>query len=903
MFNRKSLLTVIFLVVIVFGSLLFLYWQKNNSPSADVVDICPLSACSESNVSDDCLDKCYKIGCENSTDTKCLDFGSGDQSDSLLQISDPTRYSVIQNDGDIHYRSVLSDSTGSKFSFPAFNTDSDGYPLSPMMLEIRFKDNYNDGRSATSSRSANRIKISSVTGDSIKIDPIVGLGGTADNSWKIIHVVVGSSEFSRMKSVNGNFTFIIDKTSGAYVDLPIDYISIRAITSQLASKLIRSSAIIEGFREVNYQQASNKTSGTVWFSRSLSEPIYQNTIPETSEINQTISKQYALGEPISIPISLRSDADINNITFSSDGSNIKIQQVAEVVQNYRRWVHSINKTFGLVPDYIKKISSSALTADTTKTYIIDIEPMTSAGEYQSKIIVSDKSGKLLDIPIDIVVNNFVLENSSYKSFLYNQFTENSYSKNSQIVLPAVKKNLINPLIVSADSSSISITTDATGKIINYNTDKFESELSRFSSAGVLSQESYVIETVSYQIQEAIKKTDNEYSALNYSSRLTDPKFISAYRLLYDKLNLLAEKYNTKFVYSVVDEPQNIIYRRVVADRLYKLLNDFGCEIWVTYYPESKYDSELVGDSTPNSLLYIDQGEIIPKVESIANLEKICAIFQVADDNYKKCNGYYTSAISQNSNPVYNRFLLGYYSLKFNPTTVAVYAYGDSLGDPYNDFDKNWSVVSSISEPDYNLAYPSNDGLVYNTLKYYGVRDGYIDAMYIEKLKKLIESKKDNPISQEAQSYLDSLSDRISINFRDNYKNSYDDFGFYKPILSDISSIGLDSDYSSFDTIRREISALILKLGTTDSSNSNLIVTSSSKYAYASGEVKFNIEYTNANDFLIENAVVSTYVDNNFNFVSAESGGVFDSTTRKILWNIPTIAENQKFQATFVLSVK
>lgn len=819
--SKRGLISTVSIVSVLASAFFVYWWLENKSISADTTSqICQAPVCAAGDTSEECLYQNYTVGCNNNDSTKCLNLGSASEEDNQIYASDTSNYSMAQYDSGIDYRTVEADSTGTNFSLPAVNTNDDHYPRSAMVLEIKYKDTYSDGRSNSSAWANNRIKIDSITDDNVNGSPmtggsilgvnsIIGLDGKNDGSWKTQHVLINSSDWSRIKAVDGKFNFSLRKnvtSANPVVDLPIDYISIQEVSNDTAIKMTRSLALSQRFCEAENPDSSNTIDRLVWFSRSISEPIYQNTVPDKEETDQKIVKDVSLNEGVTIPISLRSPQSVDDIKItSSSNGQVKLQTVSEVMQEYKRWQHSGWKSFGLMPSYTKEITNSNLQADKTKTFILEFAPSSSPGSQQTTINVSDSSGTLLTIPIEIQTENITLEETEYTSLLWNTFNQNNYSKNNDAVINTVKKFLAQPSPPIIDGNLVKVIKED-GKITDFDVSAYETELARLYSNGLLKGEEYVYMNMTANIVSAAGLSGNYYE------KLSDPKFEAAFHLLYDKIESLATKYNIHFKYWVIDEPQNILSRRVIADRLYSYLQEFGAETWVSYYPSSSYDQTITGTDTTESKAYLSIGQVITPLSENTKLKKMCAVNLITDSNLSLCDSYYNSSSTQISSPIYNRFVLGLYANKTSPKAIGIYSFSDSLGDPYNDFDYNWNQVPGTwPEPDYVLTYPADNGDINPGINYYGVREGIIDDQYLETLKKLIAKNNTDPSAIQAQAYIDQVLGRVSSSFSTDYKNNEDQYGFYKSILQDVSETGSSNDFDAFDAVRGKIRDYIKQL--------------------------------------------------------------------------------------------
>ncbi|MFA5252162.1 MAG: right-handed parallel beta-helix repeat-containing protein, partial [Phycisphaerae bacterium] len=162
-------------------------------------------------------------------------------------MSDPC---TDQDDNNITYR--VKTGKNLYVSIPAFNIDpTTGLPLTPMLLEIMYKDTTSKTDMGILSRYG-----------SINLDPnyegiepndpskyIAHLGDSNDNKWKYIQCAFQKSDYQLLRAINGIFNIVIASLSSTY-ELPISYISLRAITQEDYDALINKQRDMKGFYEL-----------------------------------------------------------------------------------------------------------------------------------------------------------------------------------------------------------------------------------------------------------------------------------------------------------------------------------------------------------------------------------------------------------------------------------------------------------------------------------------------------------------------------------------------------------------------------------------------------------------------------------------------------------------------------
>ncbi|MFA5856435.1 MAG: hypothetical protein WC867_03690, partial [Candidatus Pacearchaeota archaeon] len=168
---------------------------------------------------------------------------------------------------------------------------------------------------------------------------------------------------------------------------------------------------------------------------------------------------------------------------------------------------------------------------------------------------------------------------------------------------------------------------------------------------------------------------------------------------------------------------------------------------------------------------------------------------------------------------YNRFLNGIYPSSIGAKSVLVYAYGDWVGQAYDDMDRYYPLginnpMSKNGQVNYELIVPTWEGDVLDTIAYESLREGIEDSRIIATLKKAI-NENSNEKSKEANIYLNNILAKPTPDYYTHYfiPNSSKPVEKYadrsEEILFDLS--GNKQDYEFFDRTRKQMIEYIIEI--------------------------------------------------------------------------------------------
>jgi hypothetical protein len=784
---------------------------------------------------DDVIIKTIEInysGCINNENSVCLDLGKNISDPRIIYNNNSLGENFYEENFD--YRQLLGAKVLS-LNISSFNVGSNGLLLYPMILEIRYKDNILRSLPDHTALIESRVDFKSnspfVNSYYDYYYPLNYLGFNNDSKWKIMQYVFSNSDFPLIRSINNTFYLRIRMptfTGDSNLFLPIDYINLRTISNEEYLDYRARERENNGFYETFVRKdepdinLDYNDQNLVIFHRDLMKLIYNSTKPSFEEITGNITESCFLDEVQPISFGMYSENGIKDLEieindlYDSYGNVISKENIKlyEVIYDYSQTGPYPYKAFSFLPDRLRDFNKIDIAKQSSKRIWINtfVPQNTKSGLYRGKITIrNEQIQKIIDIRL--IVYGLELEKPKVLNSVYHDPFLKTYSTDVDSVIGFYKDLELVPFfyILSGVRFNISSIKDSNNKIVDYNISAFENRFLEIKNKGFV-KDQMIIELNSFWyfiLSDSIKKSSSK-SNTNLYFDLSNETFKDAFKVFIKKILDYGNKNNVEFIFSVVDEPGIDEYKRIVTDRLFTIIRESGANTTVTYYTSCENEILVQNYSTPEG-----------KIPGLSNLVdyKVWAMRYSGDGYIKNYSnfGYYTTYHSNPRNPIYNRFLHGLYAFRTNASAISVYAMGDYVLDPYNDFD--FSITRSlIYYPDFILAYPRYDGKLSPTMASEGVREGIKDKRYIETLRKLIRDNNSSNISIEASLYLDNLSFRISPFYSSSYANKLNDNGFIDSVLKDLS--GNINDYEIFAKIRSDILGYIVKLGDYDVPNIN-----------------------------------------------------------------------------------
>ncbi len=768
-------------------------------------------------------------------------------SDFNTRMTDPC---TDEDDNNITYRALKTTGQSIYIHIPAFNTDATtGLPLTPMLLEIMYKDTIPN----------TNVEVMSKTGF-IYLDPnygvnpdnlgrIIGhLGDCNDGKWKYIQYAFQKSDFQLLRSVDGEFNLVI--TSPSASEVPINYISLRVITQEDYEALTNKQKDMMGFYEIemptNNPSNPNYTDPNLTvFVRDIMHPVYKTTKPEVNE-PKSISTFGAWDEVEPVCFSIYSVNGVNDLTITvsnltNGDSNISNSNVTayQVIHSEKRLdCRPSILDYSLLPDYIAEFNNLSVEPNTSETVwlkinIPDVNAGLSAGLYTGQITIARPGKPNVYVPIDINVYDITLDEPNSTNpicsgtwFYLSSSLDNVYSM--------VSEAGFDPFGSGGDYMTgglklISYSGDpCDSNNIIFDDNDFKNSIEKARAEGFLRNHIMLSVADSYAGDLYELATDKTYntSDTNLWDDLSDPCFVYWFGKLIDKYEEIGDICDINFAYFLYDEPYSHPDRRIICDRLGTIIcdpNHHGLTA-VSYSTncETPCPNDCGGqDICPEEGYYnvpTTDGNI-PELTELIDY-KIWAFFDGGegagyvkhqDPCYHGQFGYVNS-FSQNCNPVYNRFYHGLFAWRTGAAIVLGYQLGYGINDPYNDFDLKYSIRFSDDShyyADFLYSYPTWSGKIW-----YGIggieatREGIKDARYFTTLKRLIAEEPNDLVAQDAQEYLNGLEYIIDTDYG-SYEDQSTELGHYQAIIKAISPTSDPNDFEAFTEIRKKIADYIV----------------------------------------------------------------------------------------------
>jgi len=795
-------------------------------------------------------------GCiKNTSGVISIDFGSGDPCESLVQGTITDYMSAPANDDsdpcNINYRSLLSGET-LVIEFPAFNVDEDGFPLSPMLIEIMYKDNINSAGSVILQSKIDYIKLDPcyITDSEDSPDPndrdirLAYLGGRNDDEWKYMQYAFQKSDFQLLRAIGGVFTIKINNDAS---NIPIDYISLRTISDEEYADWCEVQRSSKGFYEAELPDDSpeNPNYGDpcmVIFVRDVMRPVYQHTQPDPCEIDQDVEGFGTWGEIEPLSFSIYSLNGISDLSFTVSNLEHKTEDACipavnislyQVVYAERRLGYNDLRTFALVPDRLEEFTTLSIDRNSSKRIWLKVQvPYEDedlpAGLYEGNVTIKKDGVTQNTVKVKFTIYDITLAWPDCVNAVYSDPFSDVYSIDLDKICQAYRETGFDMFIKSRSHRITATGSDAND--ITFDTTNFKASLDRMIEEGLVGDKVVVsIPTdLRYEVFKIVYGTNNMTGDPCLYWKLSDPCFSQAFGALIEEYQEIGNSYdpNVVFIFEIIDEPGNDFgagirgYKRILTDRLCNIIHDRGGKTYAAY--SSYCDVVLKPDKLNYNVSHPDNpydpclGPLTDVIDykTWNRMDIGLGYEKHSDPCYFGSFGFYTTGLSHMDNPVYNRFLHGLFAFGSDSSTVAAYSMGFYVSDPYNDFDSAYYQVHPQTHPDFLYAYPTWSGELLSTIGgLEAIREGIKDAKYIATLQYLLP---DDPCSwtslqQEAHDYLESIKSRINPDYDIGYVKQMTELGYYEAILDDLTDPcnPLTNDYEAFSRIRAKLVEYII----------------------------------------------------------------------------------------------
>ena len=860
------------------------------------------------------------LGCQNNSVSKCAKYSAGSSAYHETKTNSVTKSIEIKIPVDAN-----------------FNADN-----SDMIVETRYQDVFNYSKYYITGQSFGAV-ISNFSpwfsdDGSYFTQGFASLGLYGNQAWQTDQSLFLNSKDDpkALVPVGGYYQFKITlptltlKDDDSAPSLPIDFISVTKVNSAQKKALLDFQKRTRSMKEAYL--ADNNPVPTVagdltWFSSPSMELVLPYSKPSAQDsVKQPLSAFSAVGEVEPVNFSIYAKNNLKNLqfdlgAFTSSGvsiapANLKIEKV---FYEERQWIDSKKgNTYGLLPDRLEDYVGADLPASTTQQFylMVTLPKDQPGGTYTGKIDIKVSGAKIESIPVTIEVLPIVLDNSTH----INAISRNPYSDST--ALTSKYADLVVQNMVSHDMDSIigsvGTITPMTGdgnsaKPFHFDISSFNDTFKKTYQKGA-NQKIAMFQGLSNVANTIIHSLQSRQD-LNFTKRpelydqLTDSLFVNAMNELISELKQSVDSFNIQnkanvtLVLETTDEPNDNLNLRIFEDRIDRIVREKGIKTFTTYQPSA--DSEVICSVTNLCGSFING-----KISALAPLIDY-KIYHLSDAGVvggggiiQGSDGFYNTYYSQLRNPVYNRFMSGFYAEKLNTQIIYNWVYFDNGGgDSYDDFDISANRTFPTTAYDFVLAYPTWEGKINSSTSLEAMREGAKDSKYYATLQNLIskrlQSNANDTLAKDAQQYLTTLLTNVGANWANDYANKKNDYGFGSEIIKSLSG-GKPDDYAVFDRIRKNIFDRIKALAEI---SSKITISSDKKYVMSGEEITYNLLYKNTNDEAIANVSMTVPVNGSLDFVSATDGGQYDSANRRIVWTIPSIVKGAEFKASFVAKVK
>ncbi|MEN6641192.1 MAG: hypothetical protein ABFE08_01965 [Armatimonadia bacterium] len=811
------------------------------------------------------------FGCLNGATSVCLDLGSA-QENAEIEIKDssnqPRRldeyFGPAETEGGFNFRRLktkpaLATARGQRkaasgrlrLCFPAIGQqDSRGFPTEDLLLEIRYKDVYQDDKSKEASVSRVFVDTKVAYGDkSNQLQDYLRVGrllGQNDGEWKYEQIYLPKTDWQRLRAIGGKYTIQLsdERNAAGVADVPIDYVALHILKPEQARAFTdwqeqSLGAVRHDYRERN--QLPPYQGDYTWFSVPAMKPIYPNQVPLADEIKRPIAIVSALSETEPFAFGIHAKSNLANLSFqvndlkNAAGATLPAQSITvqQVIYADKYWARQRNageksiRVYGLMPDYPKSFQTIDIPANSSQEFWgeINVGDNLPGGVYSGTISILRKGQKEGEIPLSLEVVPVKLQRAGHVDVFYHNpyVNRNSLPQYSYYGSGIVQDMTAHGIHCTIGDLASIVVGNRDGKCF-VDTSAFEEQISKLKAQGLIDDKAfYLINPLPGKV---IKACVADFENKNDWQRATDPQFVENFKAALRQIKAVGAKYGTEIVLSGPDEPSAHLDRRVMADRWHRLVREVGMRTWITYNDNA--DRKLrCPDCRPE-----DDGVLTTKVTTQEGKEILATYLAPLTDlvdfkfwafarpipfsdkpSFTETFGYYTTDYAQLRNPIYNRFLHSFYAERTQAKAVCNWGYAALLNaDPYNDFDNNPKYQEDHQEQDYLLSYPAWDALPNPTFAIKGVREGVKDSKYLATLRALIAANRGSKDAAEAQRFINSFinGDRIKQDFVNDYAAKSGETGFHNLIVKYLSG-GDENDYAVFDRFRKGLAERIAKL--------------------------------------------------------------------------------------------
>jgi len=738
-----------------------------------------------------------------------------DKTGGVLLVN-PESWDSNGHDGKIIYRK-LKQKAAAEVLFAAFEVDANGFCKNDAVLEITYRDDIGKQKDEAKHRFQGDVIIQSRL-DFYKSNQyleIGSLGSSGDGKWKTTTICLEKTLRQMIRAIDGSFQFKLVMTSFEASGLPISSIKLRMVTHNELVTLREQDRAKRELRRIEYEPnlLDNKLPARVPENGFVVYPVnYLELVFPTSPVKYERAGEglrcfevAGESEPVTFVIHAFEDLDELHATVSDlqnehktiPGKNIDIRQV---IYNEQRWGWNAERYFGTCPDYLGFLNPVVDLKSNTNCQFwltINVPSNTLPGIYNGKVTLHTKNKESYIIPISVEVLPVKFLTNKIKHTICYSTTGRNIHNNIENIFMDMKKHGLEP-IYDIDQWS-----------------EYEKKLQTLRKIYPESNELLVTFPNFITFWRNLKGPQPEFQR-------PFPEFNIKYGKFLNKYSDLGKQYGFEFYVSFNDEPFKYGDRRRSSYLCSLIAQAEGLKTWSSQNLSDDVQLPLTEDEVKLNINYLRPVREVLDVfveDALRINENTLKTFQNGHPNLSYSTTYPATSVR----PVYNRFLHGIYPFITKSKFVLAYAYDHENADPYDDMDRRANYPFEVSVNDFILTYPTWQGDILPTMSYEALREGTEDSHLISTLQTLTQYALESDdkevviLGKEAQDYLNGLFNNISRDFEKDYLQKHKALPIdpmVEAILKDLTGNSHD-DYGIFDSTRRRVCELIIKLQNCD----------------------------------------------------------------------------------------
>jgi hypothetical protein len=753
------------------------------------------------------------------SETRTLGKNNDFEKSGKMFLANPKSWGPAGKDNNRSYRWLMPGSKA-EVMFAEFDVDIDGFCKNDMLLEIHYRDDVGKQLNEKTGVAEKVIVESRIDflkdNEYFKVGDIRTIG---DGRWKSARFFLERTPRQMIRAIGRSFRFRIAMPDKA---LAVSSMSLVSMNHSDFVKLREQDRADRGLERTEHTSDDSPViphqewleQGYVVYQVNNLELVFDNSVIHEDMVGRPLQCFEIPGnsEPVTFVIHAYRDleqvgvtvTDLQGLSGTIPANNIEIRKVENSDQ---RWSGRTYKYYGTCPDHLGFRNPRTDIDVETKCQFwltIKVPKAAIAGKYNGKITIKSNASIIGQVPLSIdvldvkLLGNEIRHIIAHSPFLYH------FHRDQLNIFRDMKEHGVVPIFYPP------IRFVRGSRQMEVDLGLFENQLKLFRKADPETRELFVV-LFNYN------KVWRDLGGGNPKFTKPHKQFQTIYARILKQYAEVARRCGLELYFSFNGEPFRDVERRRSSYLCSQIAQKNGLKTWSSH----NYKDDIQLALTPR--------EISEGINYLRPLKEVLNVFMEAtlriDEDVIKgvkksdCEmSYYTTYMATNIRPAYNRFLHGIYPFVVNSKYVGSYAYGHSMGDPYDDLDgRAKDPISGVS--DYILTYPTWKGDILPTLSYEALREGVEDSHLISTFRALIKSalnSKDSEvikIGQESQEYLNEIFQRVRRNFNQEYWHLYDSKPtdrMEKKILLDLNN-GKSTDYAVFDEIRKGVCDKIISL--------------------------------------------------------------------------------------------